>query len=470
MSSVRSYWLNQALAKGIEMAPPLRRPESADVAILGGGFCGLWTAVELAKREPSLRIAIIERDICGSGASGRNAGYVLDLWPKFLALRNLFGADEALRVCHAAQDAVVEIGKFCKLNGIDASFKKTGWLWGATCARHAKAWTGTMPALEQLGERPFVEVPVKDLHERYGLQGHVAAVQQETAAQVQPAMLALGLRGVVLKMGIRIFEHSRVTGLTRGRMCTAHTQNGSLSAPQVVVAMNAWGIMFPEIRRRIAVTAAEACVTVPVPELIARLGWVTGPVITDSRRMLVNYRATPDGRVEMGKGGGLLAFGGSVGPRFDGHAIRLNQIIEEVGSAVPALRGIPIETSWMGPIDKSFHGIPAAGRFPNDENIFYGCGFSGNGVGPTKLIGKVLASLVLRRTDEWSSLSLARPLQGEFPGEPVRYLGGKLVRAAVNRNDRLDNSNRDPDFLTRWLVSKMPGQMIPLKDFEATAA
>jgi glycine/D-amino acid oxidase-like deaminating enzyme len=470
LSSVRSYWLNQALSKGLSVCPALRHSERADVAILGGGFCGLWTAIELKAREPALSIVVVERDICGGGASGRCAGYVLDLWAKFLALRSLYGTDDALRICRAAAAAIVEIGEVCRLHGIDANFQTNGWLWGATCARHRKVWTGTMMALESLGEHPFSEVSSQDLHERYGLRGHVAAVQQATVAQVQPANLALGLRRVALEMGVRIFEHSRVTGVVRGKTCVVQTEKGSVSAFKVVIAMNAWGIMFPEIRRGIAVTAAEACVTVPIPDVVSRLGWATGPAITDSRRMLVNYRATPDGRVEMGKGGGILAFGSCVGPKFDGRAIRVKQIIREVVLAVPALKGIPIEGSWIGPIDKSFFGVPAAGRFPKDENIFYGCGFSGNGVGPSKLIAKILASLVLGRKDEWSSLGLAQPLQGEFPREPLRYVGGQLVRAAVDRNDRLDNLDREPDFLTRWLVSKMPGQLIPQKDFETGAS
>jgi glycine/D-amino acid oxidase-like deaminating enzyme len=267
-------------------------------------------------------------------------------------------------------------------------------------------------------------------------------------------------------MGVRIFEHSRVTDLAPGRTCVASTAGGSVSAPNVVIAMNAWGTMFPEIRRGIAVTGAEGCVTAPVPELVKRLGWADGPSITDSRRMIMNYRATRDGRIEMGKGGGALVFGKRIGNTFEGPAVRLAQIVSEAVSAVPDLRGVTVERSWMGPIDKSFHGVPAAARLGANENIFYGCGFSGNGVGPSKLIAKILASLVLRRNDEWTSLGLAQPLQGDFPPEPIRYLGGQLVRAAVDRNDRLDHLRKEPDPLTKWLVAKMPGALIPQKAFE----
>lgn len=466
MPTVRSHWLIEALQEDAGVCAALAGAERADVAVLGGGYCGLWTAIELKSREPAMDIVLIERDICGGGASGRNAGYVMDLWAKFLALRALFGDTEALRICRAAALSIGEIEVFCRSHGIDAHFENAGWIWGATCRRHATAWTGTIRALDSLGEAPFSDVPLSELHDRYGLRGHVAAVRQSTVGRVQPAHLVRGMRRAALKMGVRIFEQSRVTGLTPGKTCVAASKKGTVTAPNVVIAMNAWGTVFPEIRRGIAVTGAEGCVTLPVPALVKRLDWTYGPSITDSRRMIVNYRATRDGRIEMGKGGGVLAYGNRIGNVFEGPALRARQIMCEVVSAVPDLAEVTIDRSWMGPIDKSYHGVPAAARLGANENIFYGCGFSGNGVGPSKLIAKILASLVLRRNDEWSSLGLAGPLQGSFPREPIRYVGGQIVRAAVERHDRLDNKDKEADSLTKWLVAQMPGALIPQKAFE----
>jgi len=108
----RSHWLHEALASDTDVSPSLRGAERADVAILGGGYCGLWTALEIKSREPALDVVVVERDICGGGASGRNAGYVMDLWAKFLTLRELCGAEEAIRICYAAAQCIVEIGDF----------------------------------------------------------------------------------------------------------------------------------------------------------------------------------------------------------------------------------------------------------------------------------------------------------------------------------------------------------------------
>jgi glycine/D-amino acid oxidase-like deaminating enzyme len=325
-----------------------------------------------------------------------------------------------------------------------------------------------MQALARVGQSPFVELSKAQIY-RYGLRGHVAGVLQPSVARLQPATLVRGIRRVALEQGVRIYENSEITRVSRGPICTVHTGQGTLAANNVVVALNSWSVMFPEIRRSIVITAADACVTAPMPDLLTKLDWLNGPAFTDSRKMISHYRATEDGRIEMGKAGGMLAFGKNVGTRYDGPAMRVREILEDVSAAVPALKGIVPESSWMAPIDKSTYGLPAASPFPRDHNMFYGCGFSGNGVTSTKLIGKILASLVLRSKDQWSSLGLANPLPGTFPIEPIRYIGGRLVLAAIKRNDRLDHEDKDADWMTRFLVSRMPGQVVPTKQIGGEA-
>ena len=131
---VRSHWLKQALATDTAVAPALAGEERADVVIVGGGFCGLWTALTIKEREPSRDVVVIERDICGGGASGRNAGYIINLWAKFPTLLEMMPSDEAVRVAGAAADAVGEIAAFCERHAIDAALRRPSWLWGATCS------------------------------------------------------------------------------------------------------------------------------------------------------------------------------------------------------------------------------------------------------------------------------------------------------------------------------------------------
>src|SRR3990172_12980362 len=129
--AVRSLWREEALV-GAEAAPRLEGDEQADVCIVGGGYSGLWTAIRLKEHDPSLDVVLVEADVCGGGPSGRNGGFVLSWWAKFGKLEHFCGVEEALRLAQASADAVDGIGAFCAVHGIDAHFRRDGWLWTAT--------------------------------------------------------------------------------------------------------------------------------------------------------------------------------------------------------------------------------------------------------------------------------------------------------------------------------------------------
>jgi glycine/D-amino acid oxidase-like deaminating enzyme len=471
VSRHRSHWLRQALAEDRDVAAPLAGEAKADVVIVGGGFCGLWTALELKERQPALDVAIVERDICGGGASGRNAGYVLSLWAKFPTLVELGGGDGAVHLGRAAAAAVAEIGAFCERHGIDAEYRPDGWLWGATCAKQAGAWDSVLEALAKRQLTPFRVLTAKEIAGRWGIEGHVGGgVLEASCATVHPAKLVRGLRRVALARGVRVHENSPLVRLERMARPRVVTPGGAIEGDAVVLAMNAWSAGFRELRGAFFVTAAEAAITAPMPEALAAMGWANGPAATDSRTMVANYRTTKDGRVEFGKGGGGLAFGGHVGDFYEGEVHRLPLMHEEFHAAIPRLSAARAETTWCGPIDRTMAGVPMFGPLPGAPRVFYGVGFSGNGVGPSRVAGKVLASLVLGAKDEWSGSALVRPPVSAFPGEPIRYVGGNLVRAAVMRKDRLDHAGREADPLTKALVRLAPAGLTPTTVAKSPAA
>ncbi|MEX2647564.1 MAG: FAD-dependent oxidoreductase [Alphaproteobacteria bacterium] len=458
----RSHWLRQALAEDTDVAPTLAGAAKADVAIVGGGYCGLWTALELKAREPGLDVAIVERDVCGGGASGRNAGYVLNLWSRFPTLVALCGADGAARIGRAAAAVVDEIGTFCLEHGIDAEYRRDGWLWGATCARQAGAWDPVLETFARSQIAPFEVLSGPDIASRWGLEGYVGGgALAPSCATVHPAKLARGLRRAALAKGVRIYENTPMVGLERGARPVVRTAGGNLAADKVVLAMNAWSAGFRELRGSFIVVAAEAAISAPIPDRLAAMGWANGPAVTDSRTMIGNQRTTRDGRVEFGKGNGALAFGGNVGAVFEGAALRLPLLLRELAQAIPGLADVAPALSWSGPIDRSADGVPLFGRLPGSETVFYGVGFSGNGVGPSRLGGRVLASLVRDARDEWAACGLVRPPRVAFPGEPLRAIGGAIVRRAIMRKDRLDHAGRDADPVTKRLLRFAPAGLTP---------
>ncbi len=459
----RSFWLNEALSLEPDKAQVLDGRRNYDVTIVGGGFCGLWTAINLVRHEPSLRVAIVERDICGGGASGRNAGYVLSLWARFPAMAAFMGEEEALRMARASADSVAEIGAYCTEHGIDAEYENNGWLWGAACERHLGSWSSVAERLSRFQSYPFRELGRTEIGERWGLDGYMGGAFDAASAAVQPAKLVRGLMRRASALGVDIFERSPMTALVRDTPPRVVTQNGEIVADKVALTMNAWSVGFREFRRSLLIAAAEAAVSAPMPDVLSHMGFAKGPVVTDSRIMVGNLRPTAGGRIEFGKGGGHIARAGRVGHRFDGAPPRLDLMIEETRQASTHLRNMTAAHSWIGPIDRTAETVPMFGTLPGSERIFYGCGFSGNGVGPTHLGGKILASLVLGLNDQWSSSGLVRPPAQRFPDEPVRTIGSKLVLTAVARKDRLDHQGRPIDRVTKRLAAFAPAALTPQK-------
>ena len=461
---MRSLWLDEALARpGEEVAPRLEGATRADVCIVGGGYTGLWTALRCKELEPSLDVVVVEADVCGGGASGRNGGFVLSWWAKFASLRKLRGTDEALRLARASADAVAAIGAFCTSNGIDAGFRHDGYLWAATNHAQTGSWRSTVDALDALGEHPFLEWTPDQVARRSGSAVHRAGVFEASGAIVQPALLARGLRRVAIERGVRIFERSAVTSFDGASVSTG---GGSVRAGRVVLATNAWMIRSPEIRRHILVVGSDVVATPPIPERLAQIGWTDGLCISDSRLLVHYHRTTGDGRIAFGKGGGALVFGGSVGPTFEGEAsaARTKEVERHFHRLYPRLADVPVVRSWTGPIDRSRTGLPFFGPLRSMPGVLVGVGYSGNGVGPSYLGGRILASLALERDDEWSRCGLVGlPAKRAFPPEPLRFAGGHVVRRAIERQERLEDDGRTPDALTRRLVGLAPAGLVPVK-------
>ena len=466
---MRSLWLDEALAgSGEEDAACLTGEVRADVCIVGGGYTGLWTALRIKELEPSADVVVVEGDICGGGASGRNGGFVLSWWAKFGTLRKLAESDEALRLARAAADAVVAIGEFCVSNGIEAGYRRDGYMWAATNPAQVGAWRSTVEALDELGEQPFELWLPDEVAGRCGSAQHLAGVYEPSGAVVQPALLARGLRRVALSRGVRVFERSPVTAFEPGPVIRTNSEDGagSVRASRVVLATNAWAVRLPEVRARILVVGSDIVATPPIPQRLKEIGWSDGLAISDSRLLVHYHRTTGDGRVAFGKGGGALAFGGNVGARFEGESPRAAEVERHFRRLYPSLAGVPIERSWTGPIDRSRTGLPYFGELRSHPGVLVGVGYSGNGVGPSYLGGRILASLALGRDDEWSGCALAcipRGRHDRFPPEPFRYVGGQVVLRAIRRQERLEDEGRSPDPLTRRIVGLAPAGLVPVK-------
>lgn len=452
-------WIAEALRDDPSEAAPLTQQITADVCIVGGGYAGLWTAIHLKERSPDLDVVLVERRLCGTGASGRNEGFLMSWWSKFPTLIKFIGPEPALELCHHTEAIVTSIAEYFEREGLDIHYRRSGWLWTATNRSQMDAWRPTIERLAQFGQHPFVELTAAELAERLGSRRFIGGVHEASVATVQPAKLARALRTVALRRGVRIFERTEMTRLDRASPSVVHTVAGAVASPVVVIAMNAWGARVRELRRRLVVISTDAFATRPLGERLPP-AFADGTGVTDSRRLLIGFRATRDGRIVASRSGGALTFGGRVGDRYEGPSPRVPEMLSYFRWTYPEFRDLDATRSWRGPIDYSVSGLPYIGPLGSVPGLFVAAGFSGNGVGPCYVAGQSLAAQILGGDDVLKGSALTRPQPGALPPEPLRYVGGRIVRSAIERKEAREDQGRKPDPITATVARLDPTSFI----------
>jgi glycine/D-amino acid oxidase-like deaminating enzyme len=444
------WWL--ADAGSVEPLAPLEGERHADVAIVGGGYTGMWAAWHLKQLEPDAEIVLLEADVCGHGPSGRNGGFANEMWFLVPALRRRFGDEAALAVARAARESVDAIGQWCDEQRVDAWFRRAGYVQVSTTPLHDGVWDEAARACRELGE-PEACIPLSsdELRKRIDSPVMRGGAFYPGAATVHPARLALGLRQHLLEQGVHIFEGSSV--LRRrpmGAEVRLETPRGAVSAGSVALAAG-WALagMSP-LRHRLTLTSSHMVITEPVPDLLEEIGWTGGECLTDSRAMLHYFRTTPDGRIAFGWGGGHIVLGARPGRRAEVDPAIATEVERHLRRFFPGLEGRRVEHAWGGPIDVSPTHLPVVASA--GEHAHAAFGYTGNGVGPSQLCGRILASLALDRRDEPTRLAIVEPPRASVPPEPFRYVGGEVIRAALLRKETAEEQGHRAGPLTRFVA------------------
>ena len=378
------------------------------------------------------------------------AGFCETLWGDAPTLRDKAGDAAALAVCRASEDAVRGIGAWCEANEVDAWFREAPMLRVATTESQMGSWEETVRAAAALGApEEVVSLDVGEVRSRCASPLFLGGALYRLNATVQPARLALGLRAKLLERGVRIHERTEVTRL--GRDGGAETRTARVRAGSAVLAVNSAAAGFPGYRLSLAVASSHIVLTEPVPEVLDEIGWTGGEAIVDSRTLVHYTRTTRDGRIAFGWGGGAMGFGGRVSDRLELDPAVIAQTQESMVRFFPQLRGREVTHAWGGPIDVSPTHLPI---FGSRGRVHHGFGFTGNGVGPSYLGGEILARLALDRRDERTSLAIVEPARKLFPPEPLRYVGGSLIRRALLAKDAAEDAGREPG--TTDAVRRLP--------------
>jgi glycine/D-amino acid oxidase-like deaminating enzyme len=458
----QGWWLEEA---GGADPPPQPGPAGtvdADVLVVGGGYTGMWTAWHVLQREPEARVAILEAGLCGHGPSGRNGGFCHGLWSSLPDLRERFGDEEALRLCEAAAASVDAIGAWCEREGVDAWFRRGGELRVSTAPAQDGVGAESVAVAAALGRPGRVRaLSTAEVGERCASPVFRGGTFVEHGATVQPARLALGLRRRLIERGAGLYEGARARGVTATPAgVVAETASGRVRAPRAVLAAGGALAGLGPLRRRLMVASSHIVLTEPVPDVLDELGWRGGEAITDGRDFLHYFRTTRDDRIAFGWAGGHVAPGARTGGRIEVDPAIATQAMRHLARIFPATASRRITHAWGGPIDIAPAHLPwVADLDPGRPGaVQAAAGYTGNGVGPSHLVGRILAARALDGADEASTLPLVGPPPASVPPEPLRWAGASVVRAALLRREAADEESRRADPLTR-AVAGLPARL-----------
>ncbi|MGA7396004.1 MAG: FAD-dependent oxidoreductase [Solirubrobacterales bacterium] len=458
LHTAHGYWIAEAGAP--DPVPSLDRDIKADVLVVGGGFTGMWTAWHLRQAQPDLRIVLLESDLAGHGPSGRNGGFVDSMWVSFASLCQRYGEAAALDIAHASEASVDQIGDFCETQGIDAWFRKSGYLNVSTSEAQDGSWERNTRALTKAGiDDDFTILDSGDLAGICRSPKFRGGVMYRSAATVQPARLGFGIRQSLLDAGVQVYENSPVINVKDGPgPIVARTPGGSVTADQIVLASGPTlaGRGSP-VRQNVTVASSHMVITEPVPDIIDEIGWTGGEAISDCRSLLSYFRTTPDGRIAFGWGGGRIVAGGRRHGRAEVDAEIIGQVAEGLRNYFPQLVDRRLEYAWGGPIDASASHLPHVVELPSGR-AYAAFGYTGNGVGPSQMVGRILASRILGLQDSYASLAMVEPAKAltAVPPEPLRWIGGTLIREAIGRKEEAESAERTPDPVSS-AVAAIPG-------------
>ena len=434
-----SFWLETC---GDDLTPreALEGSVDVDVGILGGGFTGLWTAYHLLKRDPSLKVAVVETEIAGFGASGRNGGWCFSGFPVApSALAKRHGVDAARAVSMAMYGSVDDVGNVAREEGFDAGYAKGGELEVARAAYDLPKLKGMQAEFRAVGLEDHSEVlDAAQTAERIRVAGAVGAFYNREGASVQPAKVARGLARAVERRGGTIYEQTRVTDfsprVTSDGPATLHTARGDVRARAVVLAGEAYLAGMPKLRRQILPLTSHIVVTEPLGEDVWReIGWDDREVVGGFGTTGGYLNHTADGRIAFGAYRANYPFRSKVTDALDRDEAIFAHARQAAVEWFPMLAGVRFTHAWGGVFGVPRDHMPVM-SYDRVTGIATGRGYVGEGVATANLSGRVLADLITETDSELAQLPMTRHVSKPWEPEPLRWLGVTFVRRSRQRS------------------------------------
>ncbi len=449
-----SFW-HDTVPGTLAPGDPLPGDTEADVAIVGAGFTGLWTAYYLAQQDPGLRIVILEREIAGFGASGRNGGWCSALFPASLAkLARLADRDSAIAMQRAMHATVDEVGRVAAAEDIDCHWAKGGTVMLARSpAQLERAKAEVAEAREfGFGEEDLRLLTAAEASSLAAASGVLGGTYTPHCAAIHPARLARGLLAAVRRAGVAVFERTPAWQIEAGRVVTGR---GTVRARFVVRATEGYTPGLAGYRRAIAPVYSLMIATEPLPETIwDEVGLASRPTFGDLRHLIIYGQRTADGRFAFGGRGAPYHLGSSVRPSYDQAPAVFAALRRTLAELFPVLGEVPVSHHWGGPIGVPRDWCASVGMDPA-TGIGWAGGYVGDGVSTTNLAGRTLADLIKGTGSEITRLPWVGHQSPQWEPEPLRWLGlnaGLQVMSLADRREaRTGRPSKAADFMSRFL-------------------
>ena len=455
-----SFWLD-TVPGPLEPRPALDGDQNVDVAIVGAGYTGLWTAYHLLRLDPSLRVLVLERDVAGYGASGRNGGWALgeySISPMDWAARST--PEAAVRQMRGLYASIDDIGRVAEAEGIDCHYAAGGWIDMARSAPQVDRITEELRARHALGltedDVRWVDADeARSICNATEVRGgwfnrHVAAIH--------PARLVRGLAETVERLGGTIFEQTAVSAIYpagRGSAARLETDRGTVMADVVVRATEGYSRDLTGHRRTVVPLYSMMVATEPLSDVVwDEIGLAGRSTFGDARNLIIYGQRTADGRIAIGGRGAPYVFGSGVTSTTGVHHPIHDAIEASLKQLFPVLNGVAITHRWGGVMGVTRDWTPSVG-FDRDTGIAWGCGYVGDGVATAKLAGHTIAELVTGTESERTDLPWIGHVARRWEPEPLRWLGinaGLWMAAGADRAEaRTGRAAKRVDWLNRLI-------------------
>jgi glycine/D-amino acid oxidase-like deaminating enzyme len=414
---------------------------------VGAGYTGLWTAYYLKQADPGLRIAVVEAEVAGFGASGRNGGWCSALYPVSLTrLAREHGRDAAVRQYRAMQESVAEIGRIVETEGLDADWAAGGTVVLARSRPQLRRAADEVAEARRFGFGPSdVELlDARTASQRLAATSVLGGVYTPHCAAIHPAKLVRSLAERVVSLGVALYEQTPALSVEPGQVRTPH---GDLRAEVVLRATEGFTARLPGHRRRVAPVYSLMIATDPLPAAAwARIGLAARETFSDFRHLIIYGQRSADDRLLFGGRGAPYHFGSRISPAYDQVPAVFQALQSAVRELLPAAADAPISHSWGGPLGIARDWHPSVG-LDRSTGLGWAGGYVGDGVSTANLAGRTLTDLVLRRDSDLTSLPWVNHRSRDWEPEPLRWLGANAGLQAMRWADRAENRHGKPSRL-----------------------